>query len=268
MKIDKRDIEKRAETERMNAENYGIKDIFSIVSQKGIHLIRYPFGQGKLLGFATVFEGKRVIVSNSSEILSREIYTIAHELGHILFDFEDLISNLRIDFDLEIEAEEIIEKRAYYFADCFLMPEEALRKYIKYELNKTTNELNALDIVRLQLEFQVSYAALLKRLYDLDFISNIKKKALFDKRDHVTSRALFRMLNADQKLLKASNTIEVPSSYLEYVTSNYDNETIPFSSLEKALALIGVDASEFQTKRDDKEPLDIDIDELFEEFES
>lgn len=41
------------------------------------------------MGFATVFEGKKVIVSNSSEILSREIFTIAHELGHIVYDFED-----------------------------------------------------------------------------------------------------------------------------------------------------------------------------------
>ena len=136
LRIDKRDIEKKAIEIRQenNVQTYGIKDIFRFIEQKEIHHIRYPIGIDVLLGFSTVYEGKRVIVSNSSEILSREIFTIAHELGHIVFDFEDLNQELKIQLDLDEVKEDICEERAFYFANCFLMPENKLEEYINYEL--------------------------------------------------------------------------------------------------------------------------------------
>jgi len=268
MKIDKLNIEKRAIEERNNIQTYGIKDIFGLVLQKDINLIRYPFGKDKLLGFSTFFEGKRIIVSNSSEILSREIFTIAHELGHIIFDFEDKLSAVKIDHEIEDNSENISEARAFYFANCFLMPEEELSKFIKYELKKTHEELNALDIVRMQLEFQVSYAALVVRLYNLDFINYTHKSGLFDRRNQITSKALFAKLDVDQRLLKSADVIEVPPSYLEYVTSNYDNGYIPYSSIEKALSLIGMDASIFENERkEDGDEEELDIGDIFEGFE-
>jgi len=53
-----------------------------------------------LLGFSTIFEGKKIIVSNSSEILSRENFTIAHELGHVVYDFEDEFGAVKIDIEI------------------------------------------------------------------------------------------------------------------------------------------------------------------------
>ncbi|QVK17139.1 ImmA/IrrE family metallo-endopeptidase [Mycoplasmatota bacterium] len=265
MRIDKTEIEKQALQVRKNIHTYGVKDIFSLVAQRDIHLIRYPFGKDNLLGFSTCFEGKKIIVSNSSEILSREIFTIAHELGHTIYDFENEYTNVKIDVEIKDSSEDISEARAFYFANYFLMPEEELNKFIKYELKKTHQELNVLDIVRMQLEFQVSYAALVVRLYDLDFINSSHKSRLFDKRNEMTSRTLFKKLDADERLLKPTNVIEVPPSYLEYVTSNYDKKYIPYSSLEKAFALIGMDSSIFKKEENDEEILDLD--DIFEEFE-
>lgn len=265
MWIDKVEIEKKALEFRGNIQSYGVKDIFSLVIQKDIHLIRYPFGKDKVLGFSTFFEGKKIIVSNSSEILSREIFTIAHEIGHVLYDFEDGCGNVEIDIEIKDSSENISEARAFYFANCFLMPEEELRNYIKYELKKKHDELNALDIVRMQLEFQVSYSALVVRLYDLSFIGFTHKSRLFDKRNEVTSRALFKKLDADERLLKPSDIIEVPSSYLEFVTSNYEKEYIPYSSLEKALDLLGMESTIF--KKEPEEEVSLELDDVFGEFE-
>ena len=271
MRIDKAEIEKRAIEERKNIQTYGVKDIFSFVAQKGIHLIRYPFGKDKILGFSTFFEGKKVIVSNSSEILSREIFTIAHELGHVIYDLENKTNDVKIDFnmddDSEYIAENISEKRAFYFAKWFLMPEEELRKYIKYELKKKYQELNALDVVRMQLEFMVSFSALVVRLYELGIISLNHKSNLFDKRDELTSRALFKKLDANESLLKAAEVVEVPASYLEYVTSNYENEYIPYTSLEKAFSLIGIDPLIFKKEEQKKIEDQFDIEDIFQEFE-
>ncbi len=74
------DIEKEAvKVKQHDIETYGIKDVFSLIERMDINLIRYPFGKGVLCGLSTVFEGKKVIVSNSSEILTREIFTITYE---------------------------------------------------------------------------------------------------------------------------------------------------------------------------------------------
>lgn len=267
--IDKAEIEKKALAIRHKNSvlTYGVTDIFSLITREGIDLIRYPFGKNKLLGFSTLFEGKKVIVSNSSEILSREIFTIAHELGHIVYDIGDQIGVMKIDTEQTEVSEDLSEKRAFYFANCFLMPEEQLNMFIKLELEKRGQELGALDVVRMQLEFQVSYAALVLRLYELELINADLKSVLFDKRNEVTSNALFKKLDVDEKLLKAANVIEVPSKYLEYVITNYDKGFIPYSSLKKAFALIGLEPEIFKKENQEVETADIDIDTVFAEYE-
>jgi len=267
MLINKIAIEKKALEERDNMTSYGIKNIFSFIIQKDILLIRYPFGKDKLLGFSTIYEGKKVIVSNSSEILSREIYTVAHELGHIIFDLSDDSNGIKIDTTDEVSELGICEERAFHFANCFLMPEEELRRFIRHELKKYPQDLNAFDIVRMQLEFQVSYAALIVRLFDIGILNSSQKSNLFDKRDSLTSRVLFQKLDADQKLLKPAEVTEVPPNYLEYVTSNYDNNYIPYTSLEKALGLINMDASAFKITTACKDE-ELDIDVIFKEYKN
>lgn len=268
MKIDRTEIEDRALKVRQehNIQTYGVKDIFSLIEQRNIHLIRYPFGKDVMLGFSSIFEGKKVIVSNSSEILSREIFTIAHELGHIIYDFEDNSQDLKVDIDISEINEDISEERAFHFANCFLMPEEQLGKFIKFELKKKTNELTALDVVRIQIEFNVSYNATVKWLREINFITITHKNELFSKKQETTSATLFTMIDADDKLLKPSNLIKVPNQYYEYVISNYQNNYIPYSSLKKALALLEKDASIL--KKDELEQdEDVNIDDIFEEYE-
>lgn len=268
MWIDKTEIEERALKIRQesNIQTFGLKDIFSLIEQRDTHLIRYPFGKDTVLGFSTIFEGKEVIVSNSSEILSREIFTIAHELGHIIYDFEDDKQDVKIDINIDDIDENVSEARAFHFANCFLMPEAQLLEFIKFKLKKKTKDLNAIDIVRLQIEFQVSYAAIVKRLYDIGLVNYNKKCELFDDRNSITSRALFKMINADEKLLEPSNVIKVPSKYLEYVISNYENNYIPYSSLEKALALLDINANVFK-KNVNITDEELNVDDVFEEYE-
>ena len=267
MWIDKTEIEQQALQVRQeyNIQTYGVKDIFSLIAQSGIHLIRYPFGKDKLLGFSTFFEGKKIIVSNSSEILSREIFTIAHELGHVVYDFEDEFGAVKIDIEIPENSEDISEARAFHFANCLLMPEEQVRKYIKFGLKKRPLEIEELDVVRMQLEFQVSFSAIVVRLNELGMINSVQKSKLFDRRDALTSRALFKKLDADERLLKPSNVIEVPPNYLEYVTSNYRKDYIPYESLEKALALIGMDSEIFKKEASNEQELDLE--DIFQEFE-
>jgi len=48
----------------------------------GYKVIRYPIGSNAFLGSSLLKDTDRIIFSNSSIILSREIFTVAHEIGH------------------------------------------------------------------------------------------------------------------------------------------------------------------------------------------
>ena len=74
------------------------------------------------------------------------------------------------------------------------------------------------------------------------------------------------MINADERLLYPTDEIKVPSKYLEYVITNYENGYIPYSSLSKTLALVGINSEVFK-KEDTKENKELDMDDVFEEFE-
>lgn len=244
-------------------ESNGISDIFSFINQQNIELIRYPFGKNTIMGFAAIFEGKKVIVSNSSEILSREIYTIAHELGHIIYDFTDSSGMIKIDKD-SLSDDSISEDRAYYFADCLLMPEEKLISMIKDNFKKKAVDLRAINIVQMQLEFRVSFNALLERMYSLNIITASKKNELYKERDFYTSKKLFSMLGADEELLFPAEKLVVPPQYIDYVMSNYENQYIPLSSLKHALSLVNIDTSDITENESVIE--EDSLDDLFAEY--
>lgn len=244
-------------------EGNGISDIFSFINQQNIELIRYPFGKNTIMGFATIYEGKKIIVSNSSEILSREIYTIAHELAHIIYDFSDGSGTIKIDTTPSSD-NSISEDRAYYFADCLLMPEDRLISILKDTFKKNGADLRAINIIQMQLEFRVSFNALLERMHSLNIITIAKKIELHKERDFYTSKKLFTMLGADEELLLPAEKLVVPPQYIDYVMSNYQNQYIPLSSLKHALSLVNIDTSDLS----EKEPVSMDdsLDDLFAEY--
>lgn len=268
MKIDREEIALGAKRLRnaYGIQTNGISDIFSFVNQQGIELIRYPFGRNTLLGFSTFYEGKKIIVSNSSEILAREIYTVAHELGHIIYDFCDNASGLKIDKHTENAYPlSLSETQAFYFADCLLMPEDCLQDVIKNILKKKPEDLRAINIVQMQLEFKVSFNALIRRLQNLGMISEDKKDQLYKERTFYTSKKLFELLGADEELLISSEKLVIPPKYIDFVISNYENKYIPLASLKKALHLLGMDTSDWKEKISDDE--EESIDDLFGEYE-
>jgi hypothetical protein len=144
------------------------------------------------------------------------------------------------------------------------MPENNIRDFIRYSLKKDPGELSAINIVAMQLEFNVSFSALVQRLLDLKLISHAKKDDLYSQRDFYTSKRLFQMISSDDDLLKPYNKIAVPPKYSDYILSNYQNGIIPFSSLSKAFSLLGIDVSDMEQKKIESD--DSDIDSIFEEY--
>jgi hypothetical protein len=138
------------------------------------------------------------------------------------------------------------------------MPVESLDRFIKFELKKKkTDQLHVLDLVRIQIEFQVSYTAAVCRLHHLKRITAANQAYLIKEHNQGTSQTLLKYLDADERLLKPTNKLIVPAQYLEYAINNYENGHIPYASLDNSLSLIDLDAEIFM--KDNHEP-DDDLD--------
>lgn len=263
----KLEIEKKAIGIRReyNIDSYGIGNISSLIEKMDIYLIRIPLGKNTVCGFSTVFEGKKVIVSNSSEILSREIFTIAHELGHCIYDLDD--EGFIVDKDIFSNSDkDIVEFRADYFAATFLLPESKIRDFIKMELEKETKDIRAIDIVRIQTEFNVSFSTAVKRLRELDLITEQHKELLYRERSSKTSKNLFKAMNLNTYLLEPSNVTKVPDKYYEYVFSNFEKGYITFDKYIEALKVVNFDTSGIEDNTEKVDDVEEELDDLVEGY--
>lgn len=240
-------IEKLAENVRdeCNVQDYGFQNIFESTEKLGYQVIRYPIGNEAFLGFAIIKDSERIIFSNSSLILSREIFSVAHEIGHQKLHLSEQGKTIIRDDDFNDRDENEIE--ANYFAACLLMPKEKVDKFIRLELNeKKTDTWNGLDIARIQTAFNVSYDMALIRLKSLDVLDEpIFDKLKLEKMEKTTTK-LLNAINGNSDLCRSSEAKKVPAEYLEWVISNYNDKLIPIKSLELALNYVDLNAEDFE----------------------
>lgn len=253
------EIEKVADNVRSKCEitGYGFKNIFEAISKIGYKVIRYPIGEESFLGFALVKEGDKIIFSNSSLILAREIFSVAHEIGHHeLHLSEDGLSIIKDD---NFENRDQFEIEANYFAACLLMPREKVQKFIRLELSdKEIDKWNGLDIAKIQTEFSVSYDMVLIRLKELGILTiNMRRKLTLEKIENKISR-LLGAINGDIDLCRKTNVKKVPAEYLEWVISNYTEKLIPIGSLEKSLRYVDLSAEDLDDLSEEEEGEDDD----------
>ncbi len=242
-------IEKVAENVRAecNVTDYGFQNIFEAAEKAGYRVIRYPIGKDSFLGFALIKDTERIIFSNSSCILSREIFSIAHEIGHQKLHLSEQGRTMIKDDDFNDRDEHEIE--ANYFAACLLMPRDKVDKFIRLELNeKKADTWNGLDIARIQTMFSVSYEMVIIRLKAL----NILDESLFDKlkleKLEKTATNLLKAINGNADLCKPTEAKKVPAEYLDWVISNYNDKLIPMKSLEVALSYVDINAEDFESQ--------------------
>jgi len=134
-----------------------ITDICGLIESAGIKLHFMSIELDEFFGFSVNDKdlGAAIVVNSHDSISTeRKIFTIAHELGHILMHPASFN-----DDDMEIEAQ---EKEADQFASQFLMPHEAFRKRIA-----EVKGLNFVDaILHIKRIFKVSYKTVIYRLIE------------------------------------------------------------------------------------------------------
>lgn len=133
-----------------------IFDISGLMEQAGIKLRIRSFGFKKTFGLSigNMDGGPGIVVNSEAGIpVERQLFTIAHELGHLVLHKSSYK-------DLDEPENEIEEKEADLFAGTFLVPEEALAK--EWEESKGLPFVDR--VLKVKKIFKVSYMTILTRL--------------------------------------------------------------------------------------------------------
>lgn len=225
---------------QFKAIRYGIADLFTECSKMGYKVIRYPMGTNSILGFVQKRDDDIIICTNSSVRLSREIFTLAHELGHSILHLDKISEFTDNDITTGNMTEDIKEKEANLFAAYLLMPDELVRKYVQLDLNTTGEELTATDIANMMSEFNVSFEVVLNRLVDTEIISFAKKVKLDDEKNAVRVGRLLNAAGGNADLNKPAACVQIPFEYMENAIYNYNHGVISKEVLEKVLTYYGL----------------------------
>ena len=129
-----------------------------VETRLGIYTFRFPMPEGGIDGFSYVEEGRPyAIVLNSRTAKNRQVFTLFHELAHIIEGSSGLCIVSGGGFNLNNP-----EVRCNKFAAEFLMPKSAMEQPASFkELKELAGKLN------------VSAEAYLIRLLDLKFLDSV-----------------------------------------------------------------------------------------------
>ncbi len=234
----KREIRIKADSfrEKCKISRYGIIDLFKDCENYGYKLIRYPLGEDSDMGFALKKDVDIVIFTNTCNRLAREIFTLAHEIGHAILHLGKEVSFIDNSVTISGKSTDEKEKEANYFAACLLMPEDGVRKFLDLEIEEFDKQgLTAMDIARIMSEFNVSFETALNRLENIGMISASQKVALDSERNQIRVGNLLRSVSGNSRLNEVSGITHIPYEYIDYVIYNYNHRVIPRETLQKAL---------------------------------
>lgn len=263
----KREIRIKADSFRVKCKisRYGIIDLFKECERLGYKLLRYPLGDNADLGFAVKKDNDIIIFTNSCSRLSREIFTLAHEIGHVILHLNDESSFIDDSITINGRSTDKKEQEANYFAACLLMPADDVGRFIDLGIQDFGEKgLSAMDIARIMSEFNVSFDMALNRLESLGIIDLKQKLCLDNERIMKKVGNLLRSVGGNAKLNEPSNVIDIPYEYIDYVIYNYNHNAVPKETLEKVLACYQLSIEDISDKlvSFDDDDGDDDLDDL------
>lgn len=177
--------------------------------------------------------GKFMLV-NSVDILSRQHFTIGHELYHLFIQekFESRICTVGL-FDKKDRE----EYNADWFSSYLLMPEDGIFELLpKEELGLNKISLNT--VVKMEQYFSVSRLALLNRLMFIDLINKAKKEE-YRKPGVIKKSAL--LMGYNDELYESGNDNRVIGDYGERAKKLYDKEEVSETDFYGLMHDIGID---------------------------
>jgi len=154
------EVRKQFSIEEVIPSNY-----YEVVEREGINVIALPHSNENFFGASSYSAdyGSFIFVNSNKDISEeRQIFSLFHELGHLLFNRNEY---KQYDYDpLYKSNRNIDEKIANQFAGYFLLPKNLVEDYIK-QRKKNVN------LHEMKKNFKVSIQTLYMALYDYGYIN-------------------------------------------------------------------------------------------------
>ncbi len=135
--------------------NRPLDNLAQTAEDRDVVVVSWKDNTGLFDGLSAICEGRSIAVINTSVPADRQRLSLAHELGHLVMDIEEMPSK-----------EE--EKLAYRFAAALLAPAD----HAYHELGKKRHHLDWGELEALKRKYGMSMAAWVRRARDLDIIND------------------------------------------------------------------------------------------------
>lgn len=228
-------------------------DIFGILEEK-CTVIYYPLENEKNRGFHI----KRIVKErledfvyiNTAKPIAEQIFTAAHELGHIFEVAEKVRIKMGKEDPFTKQCEEYITSR---FAAELLMPEEAFKKAFMVYINGMSHvngKIKLDDLVRIMVmqmnTFMVPYEAVRRRLVETGVVDSVAAKLLATKEKDILRIVdiLSKYQNSYLEKETGSKTISGMRELLEAAKRRDDIDEYLVKRIKQDLEIIEIPESE------------------------
>jgi Zn-dependent peptidase ImmA (M78 family)/DNA-binding XRE family transcriptional regulator len=164
-----------SERERVGLGLYDpIENIFKLLDENGVRLLDLSVDQEGLYGLSGFSKQYGLcIFVNTQNTIERNIFTAAHEFGHLLMH-RPFYKN--VDLSEATDRDPELESMADQFAANFLVPEVGLRDV--WAKNAGRREIRLEDVIFLKHHFRVSTLVMVRRLRDVGILSAAESEEL------------------------------------------------------------------------------------------
>lgn len=233
------------------------RSLFSIVenlklkNEIPLSLFRLPFDENDVSGFVGYKNNKYVIFTNTSKNLGYEIFTLAHEIYHLLENDADIREKVLIEESERYRIDSDVV--ADMFAAELLIPEKSLTvDFIRLKKESKTENIDFQIIIQLQQEYYVEYKAITNRLREIGLIekkceSELNLILLNDELEILTKKLGYTNL-----LNQPSNEVHLPKRLLISVKENFDKGEIDFDDLSAIFSYCNMTPEDFGYNQEEK----------------
>ena len=153
-----------------NIGNDGIVNVIDLLEERGIKVMEID----ELTSFdglsSMVNEVYPVIILNKNLCSERKRFTALHELGHLIFDFDDSVS----------------EKEEEKFCNLFASEMLILESVFKSLVDSSRHDISYQELYSIQMQYGISCDALMYKACDCEIITESRKRYYFMKKNKNT----------------------------------------------------------------------------------